>query len=618
MSSKSSSSFGSFFIFNPTLSHSEETEYEKVIYFTPHNIPISKQMSHSGLIEGILAFSRTFSSNGCNSLHLLKQRIVFLETEKNFFVVLTVNNPFKAVIHGDKKEIEYDSEFLEDKLLLQILRNGYRNFCLLNGSFASNLEKFGIEVLKQKIKIFFSFYFSLVDFGSLDGGDSLLTIFDGIHYFSVDKNLYLRIKCFINQIESTFPQIKHSIFLKEKFLVWSSLDLTTTRALYNLLYPKIISMDLKKINSEISGFPSNEEKIEEKTSENQKLSNSLKDLQEIEQTQSNIDKTQLEEDENYILESELSQNNQNQNENQNNQNQNNQNQNENLNQNQNQNENLNQNQIQNQNQNNQNQKSKIIVRIETNFTQIINEITESLKNKDSDYQFLTGPKKINENLVVVYLPSIFIGENNTKEYYLIIYKANSIYMVFLCEPHANSMRVPFYSRLQKFMKEELTLISDTISKSVGLKTQMEQNCDFVYFNQMNLAMMYSNKDPKNPMVGKKVAQKIATIYNEFSIRKKIHKQDKKFEMIELFGDLFIPLNDTDEDLMLIESDVYDESDTPVEIVEMLEKDFWVFGKRSASRIYFLVFPQKNKYGLMEISRDIDKFSSTFLQNIYID
>lgn len=51
----------------------------------------------------------------------------------------------------------------------------------------------------------------------------------------LDKNTYLKVQCFINLTETTFPQIKHSVFLHGDNLIWSGLEQDDMRALYRLL-----------------------------------------------------------------------------------------------------------------------------------------------------------------------------------------------------------------------------------------------------------------------------------------------------------------------------------------------------------------------------------------------
>ena len=48
----------------------------------------------------------------------------------------------------------------------------------------------------------------------------ILDVFNGIHFLPLDKNTYLRIQSFINQLEAMFPVIEHTAFLYNDQLVW--------------------------------------------------------------------------------------------------------------------------------------------------------------------------------------------------------------------------------------------------------------------------------------------------------------------------------------------------------------------------------------------------------------
>lgn len=48
----------------------------------------------------------------------------------------------------------------------------------------------------------------------------ILDVFNGIHFLPLDKNTYLRIQCFINQLEANFPTVKYTTFLYNDQLVW--------------------------------------------------------------------------------------------------------------------------------------------------------------------------------------------------------------------------------------------------------------------------------------------------------------------------------------------------------------------------------------------------------------
>nr|KAG5710418.1 hypothetical protein BaRGS_022236 [Batillaria attramentaria] len=60
----------------------------------------------------------------------------------------------------------------------------------------------------------------------------LLDVFNGIHFLPLDKNTYLRIQCFINQLEAAFPTVKYTAFLYNDKLVWSGLEQEDMRTMY--------------------------------------------------------------------------------------------------------------------------------------------------------------------------------------------------------------------------------------------------------------------------------------------------------------------------------------------------------------------------------------------------
>jgi len=45
-------------------------------------------------------------------------------------------------------------------------------------------------------------------------------VFNGIQFQPLDKNTYLRVQCFINQLEASIPQVLYSILLYNDALVW--------------------------------------------------------------------------------------------------------------------------------------------------------------------------------------------------------------------------------------------------------------------------------------------------------------------------------------------------------------------------------------------------------------
>lgn len=68
----------------------------------------------------------------------------------------------------------------------------------------------------------------------------LFNTLEGVHFLPVDKNIYLRIQCFINLTENTFNKIQYSAFLYRDHLVWSALDQDDMRSLYKYLVQFLI------------------------------------------------------------------------------------------------------------------------------------------------------------------------------------------------------------------------------------------------------------------------------------------------------------------------------------------------------------------------------------------
>jgi len=93
------------------------------------------------------------------------------------------------------------------------------------------LEKESEKRLKEKVKVFMDNFLPTIRFEHIDLFDTLR----GIHFLPVDKNVYLKIQCFINSIENTFPKIKYSTFLYRDHLVWSGLEQEDMRILYKFL-----------------------------------------------------------------------------------------------------------------------------------------------------------------------------------------------------------------------------------------------------------------------------------------------------------------------------------------------------------------------------------------------
>ena len=65
----------------------------------------------------------------------------------------------------------------------------------------------------------FSFCFQYLSSMVLSQADVMDT-FNGIQFLPLDKNTYLRVQCFINQLEAVISEIAYSVLVFNDQLVW--------------------------------------------------------------------------------------------------------------------------------------------------------------------------------------------------------------------------------------------------------------------------------------------------------------------------------------------------------------------------------------------------------------
>ena len=63
------SSLARFFVFDPRLGPTEETEHEKILYYWPPATPLNRQQSDIGLTEALINFTRCSPSPTASSSH---------------------------------------------------------------------------------------------------------------------------------------------------------------------------------------------------------------------------------------------------------------------------------------------------------------------------------------------------------------------------------------------------------------------------------------------------------------------------------------------------------------------------------------------------------------------
>ncbi|XP_041362737.1 vacuolar fusion protein CCZ1 homolog [Gigantopelta aegis] len=244
MSTKASSStLLNFFIFSPKYGPREGEEEKKIMFYYPKNMDIDTQIKNIGLSEAIVKFSETFSDKPCECVHTQKTRQLFLEPEPEFWMAMTVSIPYSEKVKDGHSYIEYREEDVQDSVYAAVLKQAYRMFQLFNGTFENILQQANgdVQILKQRLEHFYERYLLTLRMHQSD----ILDVFNGIHFLPLDKNTYLRIQCFINQLEATFPSVKYTAFLYNDQLVWSGLEQDDMRIMYKYLTTSLFPTHLE-------------------------------------------------------------------------------------------------------------------------------------------------------------------------------------------------------------------------------------------------------------------------------------------------------------------------------------------------------------------------------------
>ncbi|KAF8774440.1 vacuolar fusion protein CCZ1 homolog [Argiope bruennichi] len=248
MSSKSSISLGSFFVFNSSYCRHENDEKNKILYYYPAEVDLNSKVRSVGLCEAVIKFTSTFGTSPCEALHTQKTKQVFLEPEPGFWMVMTLNVPCQQKSRDGQVYMEYFTDEIQDHVYQSLLLKSYRMFTLMHGTFSSIVgeEKENVIALRKKLNEFYENY--LMNLKSSDA--DLLDIFQGIHFLPLERYSFLKILCFINQVEEKFRCVKYSVFLYNDQLVWSGLEPEDTQILYQHLSLELIP---SFIDSEVKG-----------------------------------------------------------------------------------------------------------------------------------------------------------------------------------------------------------------------------------------------------------------------------------------------------------------------------------------------------------------------------
>lgn len=190
------------FLFNSTWGPKEGDEEKKIIYFWPEDCNDQSMLKKIGLVEGVIIFSNKFSAVPANSLHTLKERTVFFEAEKDYWLCITVSVPNtrkQGKEPGDT--IEFHPEDVSDSVLRSLIGRSYEMFCLFHSSLTFALDDScggNKTVFMELVKHFFSRYLATL---RVESGD-ITSVWGGMQYLALDTTDFLRVQSLINRMKA--------------------------------------------------------------------------------------------------------------------------------------------------------------------------------------------------------------------------------------------------------------------------------------------------------------------------------------------------------------------------------------------------------------------------------
>jgi len=223
----------SIVVYNATLGPKEGEEEKKLLYYYPEGEAEDRKVNNVGLCQALVQFTRTMSpGEACDTLHTQNQHYLFHEPEENFWMVLALANPVHINSAGKSEMKEFA---INDAVYHAILKDIYKRFRFLHGTFLHILDFFQVNDLKSKLKAFFREMIPGLKLSKCD----LLKMYNGLVYCNVDKPSILAFQSFINSVQDKCKNIKYSLILSDMSLVLTDLSKHDSQILISLLKEKL-------------------------------------------------------------------------------------------------------------------------------------------------------------------------------------------------------------------------------------------------------------------------------------------------------------------------------------------------------------------------------------------
>ncbi|CAF0794211.1 unnamed protein product [Adineta ricciae] len=222
-----------YFIYCPLFCRKEGQEEQKILYYHPSTRELDRKIRTIGYCEGLVKFTETFTcEQSCESIHFQKSRLLFYLVENDIGFAMTLHVPVVEQKKDDKCFLEYLDERINDRVMLPILKMSYRYFALQYGTISALIQRTSVENARNVLKEYFDKFIEchlhrMIHHATFDSS------FFGIHFISLDKQIYLKFQAVLRRWELQFASLNETVFIYRNQLVWSGLNQDDTTLIYS-------------------------------------------------------------------------------------------------------------------------------------------------------------------------------------------------------------------------------------------------------------------------------------------------------------------------------------------------------------------------------------------------
>lgn len=214
---------------NPT---DQDIQKAKLLYYYPDDRNIDDKLSHLGLIEGLIALSRTFSDEKIEFIRSKLYITAILEWKPDIFLAAFFSNNTPS----NNEKDEYSCYWRND-LLKAILKNSIKIFELLHGDLnkyvhpkdgTSNNNTLGLKPL-------FDEFLPTFMINSTSNALHLLKDIDGYKKCHANISVTLDAQMLIDEIFREFPAVYKTLLIYDDQIIHTTMELNVMLVVYSYL-----------------------------------------------------------------------------------------------------------------------------------------------------------------------------------------------------------------------------------------------------------------------------------------------------------------------------------------------------------------------------------------------